>query len=210
MPTQLYDRKEILEICLAEFAKHGYEKTSLVQLAKVAGISRTLIFHHFKNKKQLYLEIIDHIVKESGVEGFLGFVTQSPDFFKAREEYSYYKFCFVKSNPLYYRIMKEVMSAPPAEVREELWERFGSLRDNAQKKWQDLFEKVPLRAGVDRTHAYEFVQMTLDYFDEKYYGTSSPAEELDEAYFHRFLEERNRFLEMLRYGIQDRQEHKDE
>lgn len=204
MPVKLYQREEILETCLVEFAKHGYEKTSLVQLARAAGISRTLIFHHFKSKKHLYLEIVDRIVEQSGIDIIFGFLAQNPDFFKAREEYSRYKFCYIKSNPLYYRIMREIASAPPAELRDELMERYGELQARYQKKWQDLFEKVPLRQGVDRKQAYEFVQMTLDYFDEKFYSASAIGEELDEAYFQRFLEERSSFLEMLRCGIQER------
>jgi len=206
MPVQLYNRDEILDICTAEFARNGYENTSLVQLAKAAGISRTLIFHHFKSKKQLYLEIIDRIVEQSGVEVFFGFQANNPDFFKAREEYSRLKFCFVKSNPLYYRLMKEIVSSPPSEVKDELMKRFGDLQARYQKKWRDLFDRVPLRKGVDRNQAYEFVQMTLDYFDEKYYATSALDEEFDEAYFQQFLDERNSFLELLRYGIQDRLE----
>jgi TetR/AcrR family transcriptional regulator len=204
MPVQLYNRDEILEICLAEFAKHGYEKTSLVQIAKAAGISRTLIFHHFKSKKQLYLEIVDRIAEKASIEGFFGFLPQNSDFFKAREEYSRYKFNFVKSNPVYSCIMQEIATNPPAEVRDELRERYGELQVKYQKKWQELFEKVPLREGIDRKQAYEFVQMTLDYFDDKYYSPAALNEELDEAYFQRFLDERNCFLEMLRYGIQDR------
>jgi len=206
MPVQLYNREEILETCLAEFAKNGYEKTSLVQLASAAGISRTLIFHHFKSKKLLYLEIIDHIVEQAGVDGVFGLLAQNPDFFKAREEFSRYKFCFIKNNPLYYRIMKEIVSDPPAELGDELKARFGELQARYQKKWQELFDKVPLRDGVDRNQAYEFVQMTLDYFDEKYYPASAADKDLDDAYFQQFLEERNRFLEMLRYGIQERSE----
>lgn len=204
MPAQLYNQEEILDICTAEFAKHGYEKTSLVQLARAAGISRTLIFHHFKSKKHLYLEIIDRIVEESGVDVLFGFLVQNSDFFKAREEFSRYKFRFVKSNPQYYCIMRDIASNPPAEIRDELRERFGELHARYQQKWQALFDKVPLRAGVDRKQAYEFVQMTLDYFDEKFYSAATLGEELDEAYFQRFLDERNCFLEMLRYGIQDR------
>jgi len=206
MPVQLYDREEILKICLEEFAKHGHEKTSLVQLARAAGISRTLIFHHFKSKKQLYLEIVDRIVEEAGLEGYFGFLAQNPDFFKAREEYSRYKFCYIRDHPLYYRILREIATTPPAEVREELMARYGEMLARHQERWRGLFEKVPLRAGVDRDEAYEFVRMTLDYFDEKFYSSSALGERLDEAYFQRFLEERNRFLEMLRYGIQERQE----
>lgn len=203
MPTQLYDKEQILDTCLAVFAQHGYEKTSVVMLAKAAGISRTLIFHHFKSKKDLYLKILDRMMENAGDKIDLEFLAQNPDFFKAREEISRYKFRFSKNNPKYYRIIKEIMSNPPAEIREEFKARFGEKQARYKKQWEDLFEKVPLRDGVDRKQAYQFVQMTLAYFDDKYFSESVEDDELEEQYFQRFLDERNSFLEMLRYGIQN-------
>lgn len=203
MPTQRYDKEHILDTCLAVFARHGYEKASVVMLARAAGISRTLIFHHFKGKKDLYLEIVDRMMERAGGEMDFGFLAQNPDFFKAREEFSRFKFRFSKNNPMYYRIIKEIMSKPPVEIRDEIKVRFGEKQARYRKQWEDLFEKVPLRDGVDRKQAYQFVQMTLAYFDDKYFSESTEDDELDEAYFQRFLDERNRFLEMLRYGIQN-------
>ncbi len=202
MPTQLYDKEQILDTCLTVFARYGYEKTSVVMLAKEAGISRTLIFHHFKNKKNLYLEIIDRILVKAGEKIESGYLVQNSDFFQAREEFSRFKFRFSKNNPMYYRIIKEIMSEPPAEIREELKERFGEKQERYRKQWEDLFEKVPLKDGIDRKQAYRLVQMTLEYFDDKYFSESTEENELDEEYFQRFLEERNCFLDMLRYGIQ--------
>lgn len=203
MPTKLYDKDQILDTCLAVFAQHGYEKTSVVMLAKAAGISRTLIFHHFKSKKDLYLEIVDRITEKAGEKINLEFLAQNPDFFKAREEFSRYKFDFSKNNPVYYRIIKEIMGKPPVEIRDEIKERFGEKQVRYKKQWEAMFEKVPLRDGVDRKQAYQFVQMTLGYFDDKYFSEAMEGDEPDEEYFKRFLEERNSFLEMLRYGIQN-------
>ncbi|WP_217563394.1 TetR/AcrR family transcriptional regulator, partial [Paenibacillus sp. GbtcB18] len=60
MPIQLYERKEILEACLSVFARHGYKDTSTGMLAGAAGISMSLIFHHFNSKKTLYLSLLVH------------------------------------------------------------------------------------------------------------------------------------------------------
>lgn len=51
MPLQLYEKEQILDACLEIFARHGYAKTSTGMLAEAAGISKALIFHHFKSKK---------------------------------------------------------------------------------------------------------------------------------------------------------------
>ncbi len=206
MPKKLYDRDQILESCMEVFAKYGYENSSVVKLAKESGISRTLIFHHFNNKKDLYLEIVDRIAKEVGEDIEYGFMIHNSDYFKAREEISRFKFNFCKNNPLYYRIMKEVLYDTPKEIQNELRMRFGHKVQEYNKKWEELFSQVPLKKGVDRKQAYELIQIILEYFDNKYFSETAMDMELNEAYFHRFLTDRNRFLTMVRFGIQDQQE----
>ena len=44
----------VLETALAVFARHGFGKTSIEDIAKAAGISRQGIYLHFKNKDEIF------------------------------------------------------------------------------------------------------------------------------------------------------------
>jgi|SRR5882724_3005762 len=44
----------VLEAALAVFARHGFSKTSMEDIAKAAGISRQGIYLHFKNKDEIF------------------------------------------------------------------------------------------------------------------------------------------------------------
>jgi AcrR family transcriptional regulator len=44
----------VLEIALTVFARHGYRKTSIEDIAKAAGISRQGIYLYFKNKDEIF------------------------------------------------------------------------------------------------------------------------------------------------------------
>jgi AcrR family transcriptional regulator len=44
----------LLEIALTVFARHGFRKTSIEDIAKAAGISRQGIYLHFKNKDEMF------------------------------------------------------------------------------------------------------------------------------------------------------------
>ena len=46
------------------FAKSGYEKTSIAEIAEKAGISKAAIFHYFGTKKDLYLYLYNYAHKE--------------------------------------------------------------------------------------------------------------------------------------------------
>ena len=50
-------KTEILKIALKEFAKNGYENTSLEVIAKKCNITKPAIYYHFKSKQQLYSQI---------------------------------------------------------------------------------------------------------------------------------------------------------
>ena len=76
------------------------------------------------------------------------------------------------------------------------------LADN-EKEWKRLFEKVSIKEGVDRGQAFRLVMLTLDYFDSKYLSELENNEDLGETYLRDFLKERNSFLSMIRYGIEE-------
>src|ERR1700676_4690819 len=44
----------VLKTALAVFARHGFRKTSIEDIAKAAGISRQGIYLHFKNKDEIF------------------------------------------------------------------------------------------------------------------------------------------------------------
>lgn len=82
MPLQLYEKEQILDACLAVFARYGYEKTTTAMLAEVAGVSKALIFHHFKNKRNLYISILDQCLEKVTDHLHMDDLTQYENFFR--------------------------------------------------------------------------------------------------------------------------------
>lgn len=202
MPLQLYDKEKILNACFNMFARHGYANTSTTMLAEAAGISKALIFHHFNSKKELYLSVLDRCFEKGRIEMGFDTLLKNQDFFKAKEKSSVTKFHYYKSNPDLMRIIKEAFYATPDELKMEIQDKYGTLLANNEKEWKRLFEKVPLREGVEREQAFKLVMLTLDYFDNKYLSDIENNDELEETYLRDFLEERSSFLSMIRFGIE--------
>lgn len=48
-------RSAIINAAFRVFSKHGYKKSPMNEIAAEAGISKSLLFYYFKNKKELYL-----------------------------------------------------------------------------------------------------------------------------------------------------------
>ncbi len=51
-------RQQLLQVAIEEFARSGFEKTSIRSIAKVAGASPALLIHYFATKDQLVREAI--------------------------------------------------------------------------------------------------------------------------------------------------------
>jgi len=51
-------KKQIQEAALEVFAKNGYHKASISQIAKEANISKGLVYNYFENKEELLLQVM--------------------------------------------------------------------------------------------------------------------------------------------------------
>lgn len=58
-------KDKILFAARALFVKHGFAGTSMGNIAKLAEVNHSLVFHHFKNKEQLWVAVKQSIVGEA-------------------------------------------------------------------------------------------------------------------------------------------------
>jgi len=202
MPQQLYDKDQILDTCLAVFAQYGYEKTSASMLAEAAGTSKALLFHHFKNKKSLYLSLVDRCFRRAREEMGVDRLPTSGDFFEVISSFSLTKLHYYRLHPEIYRVVQEAMHNTPKELEADIQERYGSLMAEADAYWTQLFEQVPLRRGVQRAEALELIQLVISHFEAEYFAAPTPQSQRDSAYVQRFHDKIRSFLDMIRRGIE--------
>jgi AcrR family transcriptional regulator len=51
-------REEILDVALELFTKKGYDRTSVREIARLAGLSQAGLLHHFSTKEELFIEVL--------------------------------------------------------------------------------------------------------------------------------------------------------
>jgi len=64
-------REEILLVASRAFNYKNYNSTSIKEIADEMGIDHSTIYHYFKNKMEIFIEIVERFLKltEEGVEG---------------------------------------------------------------------------------------------------------------------------------------------
>lgn len=68
------------------FSQNSYRKCPVGEIAKEAGISKSLLFHYFKNKKELYLFLLEKAMQEGSQLLNSQVLLQEKDFFAIMEK----------------------------------------------------------------------------------------------------------------------------
>lgn len=54
-------RRQLLDIARGVFAERGFHLTSMNDIADAAGVTKPVLYQHFRSKRQLYLELLDDV-----------------------------------------------------------------------------------------------------------------------------------------------------
>ena len=195
-------RQQILSACVSEFAAHGYRGASTDRMAEAAGISKGLLFYHFKNKKNLYLYIVDHAARTMVEKMARMRKPDAGDFFDRIIETGTLKLRLGWEEPELYRILFESYVNTPRDIREEIMARYGAIFADARQNFYQELDPGLLKEGVDPRTAVEALMLML----EGMYARKLPllqqmsAEEtLEEV--ARMQDEATEYIRLLKTGI---------
>lgn len=57
-------REHIMQVAAPLFAKNGYRGVSMRELAQAVGVTQAALYYHFKDKQELYLGVVDMVLKD--------------------------------------------------------------------------------------------------------------------------------------------------
>src|SRR6476619_3178200 len=84
-PTPRTDtRSRVQKVALELFAEHGYEKTSLREIAGRLGVTKAALYYHFKSKEDIVHSFTDDYF--AGLDHLLDWAKEQPRTDEARRE----------------------------------------------------------------------------------------------------------------------------
>lgn len=128
----------IISAAIPEFAKHGFEGAVLNEICRKDEISKGRLFHHFKNKEELYIACLNSVI-DKFVERNLRF---SPDKKRTLQEnlhdYFVWRHDFYIMNEGTFELLLQIQKSENHRFRNE----FSELYEKAEKSNITVLERI--------------------------------------------------------------------
>ena len=164
-------RQQILQVCIEEFVQNGYKHASTNTIVNRLGISKGILFLYFKNKKNLYLYIVEYLSKimtDEYLKRFGGGPIVMVDVFDNLGEF-YMKLLHDKPEQVLF--MLEAFLKAPEEIEEEVEERHSHAHNYVFQYLNkaDFREEVEVQLVVDLMHmvSYHVGQLIFEEYKNK-------------------------------------------
>lgn len=191
-------RLRILQAAQAAFAQDGYDGTSLSAMCRDYGISKGILYHHFKDKDDLYLCCVSNCFQMLAAD--LVSVRRAPTepetritaYFNARTQY-------FAEHPAHLGLFLQTLFGQPSHLAEQLASIRKLLDQVNIDILTDLLSSVPLREGLIVSEVVDDIRMYMDYFNLRAWVNSSQFASLEET-FRAHEQACRRQIHMLLYG----------
>lgn len=161
-------RVRVINAALKEFALKGYAAASTNEIAKEAGISKGLVFHYFKSKRDLYFFLYDHTFEVVNSELQETVDLLETDLFVRMQQVARLKLSVFGKYPNMMDFMKSVFLEAAEEVRGEILERIQSMADSDYGQIFSGIDTTKFKDGVSPERAINVILWTVEGLGEQY------------------------------------------
>lgn len=193
-------KQRILDAALKEFSQKGYEGASLNTVCLEEGISKGIIYHHFKDKNELYLLCVEKCFAELTEYLKITAEQMTGSAEEQLQEYFHARLCFFAEYPLYLGIFADAAFNPPSNLAQKIAELRQGFDAQNISVLTKMLESEHLREGLSVEALVEDFRMYMDYFNMRFQADISSDCSIEERL--RDHEERcHRQLDIMLHGV---------
>lgn len=170
-------QNKILNAGYKIFAQSDYKKAPVSEIAAEAGISKALLFYHFKNKKELYLFLWDKAVNLPKELGTYNNIFTTNDFFEVMRRTLMAKCDMMIKYPYISAFLLRAYNETNSEVHDEIQNSYNAISGKSKEKILDLIDTSKLRDDLDILDIYQ--EMTYASYGYMYTVILDNSKELD-------------------------------
>ena len=144
----LEKQERIIKAAYMVFAHDNYKKASMSRIGDAGGISKSLLFHYFQNKKDLYLYLWENVNRIS-CEIELKYYKETTDFFEIMTRKILARCEFMRTAPDEYLFSIRALFAEPLEIREATGKSYKEVYEDAAGELLGSVNLSVFRPGID-------------------------------------------------------------
>ena len=185
----LEKQERIINAAYKVFSKSEYKKAPMSEIADEGDISKSLLFHYFINKKELYIFLWDEAVRQVKKASLEYHVLETTDFFEMIYRSLLAK-CFVmRSYPYLYEFSVKAYYEQEPEIKQNIQENFWEESRNSEELIWQLTDTSKLRKDVDIKLLYKEIMWISDGYLRQMMSTGEVDADRMEKDFTRMIEQ---------------------
>lgn len=155
-------KQELIEAAIDEFGEKGYEKASLNNILRAAGISKGTFYYHFENKEELYLYLISIFIekKKSFFADYVKPEDLNKNIFELLKIMSRAGLEFAKQSPAINKFSEAFVKERGNEIYNKILKRFSFESDDY---FNILIENAYLKGELRTDIPKEFTKHIITY-----------------------------------------------
>lgn len=162
----------IIEVCINEFAQHGYDSASTNRIISKLDISKGYLFKLFDSKEKLYLFIVDYVIKE--IQDWMSTLTQEEgDFFYICKRYALREIELLRLKPEIIQFFKWISKHPDHPVYKTALANSLNAQQHIMNNIFSRLNKEQLRQDMPFTECINIIMWSLTGLNNEINNTSN-------------------------------------
>ena len=145
-------KERILNVAIEEFAQNGYKAASTNVICKKANISKGLLYHYYNSKEKIYITVVRHVIDSFKRNISINIKDSNKKGIDYVEEYFDIKFKFFRENPLYSKIIVNLVIDNSIEKTRELSSEYQNYNNNLI---YDVIKNIDINLKFNKEKAFE-------------------------------------------------------
>jgi AcrR family transcriptional regulator len=148
-------QQKIINTGFQIFSQNTYKKAPVSEIASKAGISKALLFYHFKNKKEFYLFLWNKSIELTSTAMQAQNVLGTNNYFEMLRRSLSGKCNLLKEYPYVSEFSLRAYYEDNIEVMNEIQNSFHQINLDAEKKVFEIIDLTILRDDIDLHQMYQ-------------------------------------------------------
>ena len=174
-------RRRIINAAYKVFSQSDYPKAPMSEIADEGGVSKALLFHYFKNKKELYLYLWENAMETTRKALREYRVLETNDFFEMLKRSLLSKCALMREYPYMYAFSLRAYYETEPEIQRAVQESFSDAYSTSERLVLEKIDVSRLRKDIDLQAMYTEILYAVDgYMFRKYRSNRILPDEIEQ------------------------------